>query len=197
MLNKPRVPSENSACSTQPPRKEFTHFQEFVDNLPYFLMTLIGGAILLVGSQFAAWGFAAGTAYVLYGIGGAFWIILFICPYCHFYDTRECPCGYGQISGRVRPKKDERQFKKKFKKHIPVIVPLWIIPVVAAILFLINRFDRIVLYLAIAFAINSFVFLPLLARLYGCGHCTQKDDCPWMTGVKEAESAPGSPTEPI
>ncbi len=182
------TPTDLSSCDKYRPPKDFTHVQEFVDNLPYILMTVIGAAILLVGWHFSAGGFLAGGAYVLYSIGGALWIVLFICPYCHFHDTRGCPCGYGQLAGKLRPKKDERLFKKKFKRHIPVIVPLWIIPLVGGVVFLMNGRNPVILALMIAFAVNSFVVLPLLARLYGCGHCPQKADCPWMPGEKEKDS---------
>jgi hypothetical protein len=33
----------------------------------------------------------------------------------------------------------------------------------------------------IAFALNSFIILPLISRKYGCAHCPQRDECPWMS----------------
>jgi hypothetical protein len=67
-----------------------------------------------------------------------------------------------------------------------VIVPLWIIPVVAGIIFLLHNFSLILLSLVVLFAIDAFVILPLLSRRYGCAHCPQKDTCPWMR--KETKS---------
>jgi hypothetical protein len=90
-------------CDKARPEQDYTHLQEFIDNLPYIFMTILGALVF----------------------------IIFVCPYCHFYDTRACPCGYGQISIKLRKVRDQSRFNEKFKKHIPVIIPLWIIPVVA------------------------------------------------------------------
>jgi hypothetical protein len=148
-------------------------------------MIIIGATINIVGFQMSIWGLITAGIFVLYGIIGALWIIVFICPYCHYFDTKACPCGYGQFAAKFRDKKSESKFPEKFKRHIPVIVPLWIIPIIAGILFLSSDFNYLMLILLIIFIINSFVILPLLARLYGCGHCPQKNDCPWMTKEKE------------
>jgi hypothetical protein len=131
------------------------------------------------------WGLITAGLFVLYGIIGALWIIIFICPYCHYFDTKACPCGYGQIATKLRNKRSEKKFPEKFKKHIPIIVPLWIIPVIEGILFLSTDFNFLMLSLLIIFVINSFIILPLMARIYGCGHCPQKNDCPWMTKEKD------------
>ncbi|MGA1793404.1 MAG: hypothetical protein ACMUHM_05590, partial [Thermoplasmatota archaeon] len=100
--------------------------------------------------------------------------------YCHFFDTRACPCGYGQIAVGIRQKRDGNRFNEKFKKHIPVIVPLWVIPPVAATIFLITDFSFLILAILVLFCIDSYVILPLISRKYGCAHCPQKDTCPWM-----------------
>jgi hypothetical protein len=143
-------------------------------------MTFLGAAIFIMGPGMSIWGWIISGSYVIYSIVGAFWIIIFVCPYCNFYDTRACPCGYGQIAVKLRPKKNENRFMEKFKKHIPVIVPLWIIPIIGGGLFLILNFSLWMLILIILFAINSFIILPLLSRKYGCAHCPQRDTCPWM-----------------
>ncbi|MFC1718640.1 hypothetical protein ACFL6S_33620, partial [Candidatus Poribacteria bacterium] len=87
---------------------------------------------------------------------------------------------YGKIAAKLRPKKSDTLFTQKYKRHIPVIVPLWIAPVVAGGISLILNFSLWILALIVLFAVNSFVFLPLLSRKYGCAHCPQKDKCPWM-----------------
>ena len=61
-----------------------------------------------------------------------------------------------------------------------MIVPLWFIPLVAGIVFLVNTFSWLLLALVVLFAVNSFVVLPLVSREYGCARCPQKDACPWM-----------------
>jgi hypothetical protein len=167
-------------CQKARPAQNYTHLQEFIDNLPYIFMTVLGAAILLIGTESGVFKWLFGGLYVFYGIAGALWIIVFVCPYCHYYDTRACPCGYGQISAKLCKVQNQSRFIEKFKKHIPVIVPLWIIPVAAGIIFLIRKFSLLVLILVVLFAIDAFVILPLLSRKYGCAHCPQKDACPWM-----------------
>ena len=167
-------------CNKARPEQEYTHLQEFIDNLPYIFMTILGALVFILGSEAntTKWLFAG--LYVFYGIAGALWIIIFVCPYCHYYDTRACPCGYGQISAKLRKVRDQSRFIGKFKKHIPVIIPLWIIPVVAGIIFLLNNFSLPLLFLVVLFAIDAYLILPLLSRKYGCAHCPQKNTCPWM-----------------
>ena len=167
-------------CKKYRPQQEYTHSQEFIDNLPYIVMAVVGSLILILGFKLAILGWIFGVLYIIYCITGTLWIIIFVCPYCQYFDTRSCPCGYGQIAVKFRPKNEENMFMEKFNKHIPVIVPLWLIPVIAGITFLIFEFTLLMFLLTIVFGINSFIVLPLLSRKYGCAHCPQKDDCPWM-----------------
>jgi hypothetical protein len=157
-----------------------SHWQVFVDNLPYAAMIILGAAIFLMGMESGFWRWLLAGMYLAYGLAGAFWIMLFICPYCHFYDTRLCPCGYGIVAAKLRSKKDNATFPQQFKKHIPVVVPLWFIPLIAGVIFLFSDFSWILLGVLIAFVVNSHLFLPLLARQYGCASCPQKETCPWM-----------------
>jgi hypothetical protein len=143
-------------------------------------MALLGAAIFVVGLQRPFWRYLTAGLYVLYSIVGSLWIIVFVCPYCHFFDTMACPCGYGRIAAKFRPRHDGDLFMNKFKKNIPVIFPLWIAPVAAGVTFLISDFSLLMLFLLSLFAVNSFAILPLLSRKYGCAHCPQRDTCPWM-----------------
>ena len=172
--------TQDIECKKYRPEQEYTHVQELIDNLPYMAMTVVGAFILALGFELSIWGLVFGVLYVLYSLIGAFWIIIFVCPYCQYYDSRTCPCGYGQIAVKLRPKSDENRFMEKFNKHIPVIVPLWIIPLFAGIVFLVMDFNLLMLILILIFGFNSFIILPLVSRKYGCAHCPQKDDCPWM-----------------
>ena len=167
-------------CKKYRPEQVYTHTQELIDNLPYMIMTTLGAVILLITLGYGLWGWLAAILFILYGIIGTVWFIIFICPYCHFYDTRACPCGYGQIAAKVKAKASIEQFNEKFKKHIPIIFPLWILPVLVGVISLIYNFSSLVLILIILFIIDAYILLPLVSRIYGCAHCPQKDDCPWM-----------------
>lgn len=178
-MKKQEVSPEN--CQKARPVHAYSHLQELIDNLPYILMTILGALVFIIGLNTSATRLLFAGGYVLYGIAGAFWIIVFVCPYCHFYGIRACPCGYGQISALVCEVKDQSRFNEKFKKHIPVIVPLWIIPVAAGVIFLIDKFSPLLLILLLIFAVDAFLVLPLVSKKYGCAHCPQKTTCPWMT----------------
>jgi hypothetical protein len=167
-------------CDKYRPNKEYTQLEAFLDNLPYILMAIFGAAININIFKFSIPGIVFSFVYVAYCAIGAIWLMIFVCPYCHYFNTKFCPCGYGQIAAKFREKSPEVMFSEKFKKHIIVIIPLWIIPLIEGLIFLIRDYNLILLILVIAFAVNSFIILPLLARIYGCGHCPQKNDCPWM-----------------
>ena len=169
-----------TACDRYQPEREFTHLQELIDNLPYLLMGLCGGAVLLAGFGSSVHGWLAAGLYCGYCVGGALWIMRFVCPYCEHYGTRACPCGYGQIAAKLTPRQSENQFARQFRTHIPVIVPLWVIPMAAGITFYVRDRSSVMLGLLMVFVVDAFVVLPLVSRLYGCGHCPQKHDCPWM-----------------
>jgi hypothetical protein len=163
-----------------------TQTQALLDNLPYLAMLTLGAAIFSNALGGGLWGGLTAALYALYGIGGALWIMLFVCPYCHFFGTRLCPCGYGQLAEKLRAKQDGDRFRQQFRRHIPVIVPLWLAPVLVAVYPLVRQFSGLLLALLLAFAVNSFVILPLVSRLYGCARCPQKQTCPWMGGCKRA-----------
>jgi hypothetical protein len=175
----------SATCDRYQPARAYTHIEELADNVPYLLMGLCGSAILLGGVGPSLLGWLAAGSYLVYTAAGAFWIIAFVCPYCHYYGTRACPCGYGQVSARLVTKRPENRFAGQFRKHIPVIVPLWLIPVVSGIAFYLRGRSQMILALLIVFAVDAFVLLPLVSRLYGCGHCPQKTNCPWMVGKGE------------
>jgi hypothetical protein len=118
--------------------------------------------------------------YALYGTAGAFWIMVFMCPHCRFHGTRKCPCGYGWISARLRDRKGENRFAEKFRRHIPVIVPLWLIPPAVGGVALWRDFSWPVAVLVAAFTVDSFVVLPLLSKKHCCARCPQRKSCPWM-----------------
>jgi len=170
--------------------REYTRLQTIIANIPYAAMVLLGAATIASGFGFSPWALAGGGAYLAYGIAGAFWIMIFVCPYCAYHATRGCPCGYGTVSARLVKKgvtegKNDC-FPAKFKRHIPVIVPLWLIPVVCGAPALWHSPSWWHIGLISAFAIDSYIVLPLLSRKHSCADCPQRDDCPWMARGAQA-----------
>lgn len=167
--------------------RQYSPAQELINNAAYIVMILLGAVILVAGYGGSAAGWISAIAYLAYGIIGAVWIMVFVCPYCRYFDTRSCPCGYGHIAPMLRAGQTVECFNEKFKKHIPVIVPLWFIPFVAGIVPLIRNFSPGLLLLIIIFAVNAFIILPLVSTKHGCKECPQKETCPWMKyTVKQA-----------
>jgi hypothetical protein len=164
------------------PIEEYSYTQQIVNNLPYAAMTLLGAAIFVVGFESAVWGWICASAYVIYSVAGAFWIIVFLCPYCERHNTMCCPCGYGRVAAKFREKADVSRFREKFKKHIAVIVPLWFVPVIAGVVFAVRGFSWLEATLLVVFAVVAFVVLPLFSKGHSCTNCPQKELCPWMGG---------------
>jgi len=168
-------------------RRGYSRGEALINNAPYVGMLVLGAALFVVGSLNSTWGWLLAGAYLLYGIAGALWIMIFLCPYCHFWNSTGCPCGYGLIAAKLRGKKSNDYFKKMFKRHIPVIVPLWFIPVLAGGFCVLTSFSWLLLVLLILFAVDAFVVLPLFSRKHGCVNCPQKHSCPWMAGKSGGE----------
>jgi hypothetical protein len=160
-------------------RRRYGCLETFVANVPYLVMIVLGTATIVAGFDITPWTLCGAAGYAAYGIVGALWVMVFICPSCGYYGTDECPCGYGRISAKL-VRQRERSFTAKFRKHIPVIVPVWIIPVVCGIVSLYGAFSWLVLALMLGFALDAYFLLPLVAKKRSCAQCPQKDDCPWM-----------------
>ncbi|MBN1868115.1 hypothetical protein JW916_12590 [Candidatus Sumerlaeota bacterium] len=160
--------------------REYSKGETLVANLPYAGMLVIGVAVLLYAYGFSAASLAGAAAYLVYGIVGTLWIMVFVCPYCAYYATRSCPCGYGMIASRIVRRGDGNRFAQKFRRHIPVIVPLWLIPVACGAIVLWRSFSWSLVGLIGTFVIVSYVILPLASRRHACAECPQKVECPWM-----------------
>ncbi|MGD2144442.1 MAG: hypothetical protein PVF54_08200 [Anaerolineae bacterium] len=161
---------------------EYSTFHTVLGNVPYVLMLLLGAAVVVMAYGRATWTWVAAVGFVLYGIAGSFWIILFLCPYCPSHGQRSCPCGYGVVSARFRPRGDYSDFTRKFRQHIPVVVPLWIVPVVVAIIVTVKSLSVPPALVLGAFVLDGYILLPWLSKGHGCKDCPQPDLCPWWAG---------------
>ena len=171
--------------------REYSKLDTVAANLPYIGMILLGALTIAYAGEFSTWRVTGVVAYIAYGILGALWIMIFVCPFCHYYDTRGCPCGYGVISARIVKKGAYDCFAQKFKRHIPVIVPLWIIPVICGGIELFRSFSWLIPGLVLVFIIESWIILPVVSKKHGCIECPQKDQCPWMGKEEKGADAAG------
>ena len=121
-------------------------------------------------------------------------IILFwnrICPHCHHFGTRACPCGYGMAASRLFKRRQGGNFRKIFKHNVAIMYPCWFVPLFAGVYLLYTVYSIAILLLFLAFLAVGLVLMPLISRLVGCKGCTFKDQCPWMSGEPDAASAVG------
>ena len=154
---------------------EYSTARVLLDNVPY-IVTVILGALLVR----YAWNIIPAIAFAVYGAVGTLWFIVFICPHCDFYGTKACPCGYGSISAKLLRKRDSTRFEKVFKKNVPVIFPIWIVPVLAGVYGMARSFSSAILILLVVFMVISYAVLPLLSKKHGCLNCPNRERCPWM-----------------
>jgi len=162
--------SSNLPCH----QKKIPLWLVFLDNIPTIILFVLGGWII----QFLS--IAGAVIYIVYALASVVFFWKKICPYCHHHGTQACPCGYGVISAKFFGKKNDRSFKKMFRKNIPVMFPNWFVPLIAAVYLLYIKSTAGLIIIIIAFCINGFLIIPLISRLVGCKNCEIREDCPWM-----------------
>jgi len=147
-----------------------------VDNLPTIIMFILGAAVIWL----LWWLFA--VIYIAYCAISIVLFWAFICPYCHHFNTKACPCGYGAIAPRFfKSKKDKcRDFRKIFRFNIAIMFPCWLVPTIAGIYILATAYSLPALALLACFCVVGFALIPLISIFVGCKNCDVKKDCPWM-----------------
>lgn len=179
LADAPPMGTEVAPVASNARRGEGKALMILVENISYAAMILIGAAVFLLGFGFTLTGWLTAALYAVYGVIGALWIIVFVCPYCPNFGSG-CFSGHGQVSAMFMQKKDQRKFASEFKKNIPVIIPIYAIPMVAGIVFFGLSLSYLVLLCAIAFAVNSYAVAPLVSKRVACSKCSVRDECPWM-----------------
>ncbi len=71
--------------------------KELVNNIPYVAMMMFGAAIFSVGFAGSKWGLILAVVYLAYGAAGAFWIMIFVCPYCRYWKYTEFSWFYSAL----------------------------------------------------------------------------------------------------
>ncbi len=148
-----------------------------LDNIPTLLLFILGFLIVYQVSL------AGAVAFGAYALISVVWFWAKICPYCHHYDTLACPCGYGKISAVIFRKKENKSFKKVFRRNIGIQFPNWFVPLAFAVYLISANNSKTVLYLTISFVIIGFAVIPAISKFVGCKNCEIKEDCPWMAGT--------------
>jgi hypothetical protein len=152
-----------------------------LDNVPTVSMFIIGAVLVWL-----IW-WPLSVLFLAYCASSIvlFWAL--ICPHCHHYGSRACPCGYGVMAPRFfesRLGKSDRSFREVFRKNIAIMFPCWIVPFVAGAYLMATAFTMLVLVLFVLFCVVGFALIPAISRFVGCKDCEIKDDCPWITSKK-------------
>ena len=132
-------------------------------------------------------------AFLMYQVG-LVWVILYIlciillelrllgghCTGCYYYG-KTCAFGKGSLSCLIFPKGTPEQFSMKkitWKDIIPDFL-VFIIPVLAGIVLLLNEFQWIILILVIVLLILGFIGNAFVRGKLACKYCKQKEiGCP-------------------
>ena len=68
--------------------REYTTSETITANIPYAAMILIGTLVIAYVYGFTKLAFTAAIGYLIYGVMGTLWIIIFVCPFCAFYANK-------------------------------------------------------------------------------------------------------------
>ena len=156
-----------------------------LDNLPTAVMFALGATLIWL----AWWPLA--VAFLAYC---ALSIVLFwrlICPYCHHFDTRACPCGYGVVAPRLFRRRGGAEFRRVFRQRIGIMFPAWFLPLGVGVHLLWSGFSWLPMGLLVGFCVVAFALIPAISRFVGCRGCEIRGECPWMTRPSDAGTAPG------
>jgi hypothetical protein len=151
-----------------------------LDNGPTILLFILGAVILWP----VWWPFS-----ILFAAYCAASIVLFwavICPYCHHFGTKACPCGYGAVASRFFAPKKGVDFGRKFRQNIAIMFPVWIVPLLGGTYLLMIAFSWQTAGLLLAFCIDGFAVIPAISIFVGCKGCEVRD-CPWRPALPATE----------
>ncbi len=152
-----------------------------VDNIPTLSLFILGTILGIM-----VW-WPVG---ILFAIYCPFSIVYFwarICTYCHHFDTRACPCGYGVLAPRFFKFKGAKNFKTVFKYNIFIMFPVFLFPPLFGAFVVVRDWlegDGLnvpAFVLLVAVSVIGFVIIPAISKFVGCRGCEIKDKCPWMT----------------
>jgi hypothetical protein len=172
--SKKKIP-ENSTIPCH--SKKIPLWLVLLDNIPTLLLFILG---FIIVSRISL---AGAVVFGIYALFSVVWFWAKICPYCHHYDTFACPCGYGKISAMIFRRKENKSFRKVFRRNIGIQFPNWFVPLAVAVYLLLTHYSKAIFYLTISFVIIGFIVIPAISKLVGCRNCEIKEDCPWMAKV--------------
>jgi hypothetical protein len=147
-----------------------------LDNIPTLAMYGLGTWIMVHFSGLSA------LLYAIYAVSGIIWFWGRICPYCHHFGTKACPCGYGVLSAMIFKPKQGKSFRRIFRRNIIYLFPGWFVPPAVSVYLLIREYSLSLIIITLAFSMVAFILIPVISKMVGCKDCEIRDECPWMSG---------------
>ncbi|UCE73158.1 MAG: hypothetical protein JSV56_08955 [Methanomassiliicoccales archaeon] len=145
-------------CGGYKKEKGFSRAKIMLHNLLTILFYLIGAIII----SFLSVVFA--VIFLLYCVLATLGFMRFICAFCPQYGTTKCPSGYARITARLFKKKDSKDFKIRFKRNLGIVIPAWLIPIIAGVFLLLKDITFEIILLFVAFVVVGFIVLPITTR---------------------------------
>jgi hypothetical protein len=164
----------NSAITSGKGKYDYSLAYRIADNSPYIATGVLGAIICYEVHWLLA------VAELLASFLGPLWIIVRTCPTCLLYGNPACSSGYGLISAKLVKKGDPEMFAHVFTTQITAVIPMYFLPVVAAVyLFIIGEGSLWLAFLLGVFCFVAFVVVTLKARYITCAKCPRRSTCPW------------------
>lgn len=165
--------------------------EELYENYPFStfclaslisLLSFVLGALIfyLIG------GTLLGAIYFVVALMSLVPSMRFRCAYCYYYGKR-CSTGLGMFASFLFKKRDSSEFSNS-KYVTPVLIvsfSVLLLPIIAAIIFMLLDFSLNLLLLFLLYFIIAFVSGLLMRKNLICKHCKQGElGCPAYEGMK-------------
>jgi hypothetical protein len=143
----------------------------FLENTVWLGVYLLGSVIFLLCNTWAA------AAYLGYCLVSMYLLIpRFVCTHCSYYG-KTCHSGQGRLAALLFSKRDTELFKSCFK-GMRLAAPVFLAPLIAALVLSFLHFSWGRAALAIGFGILALGCARMVTKGLGCPHCRQKSVCP-------------------
>ncbi len=165
-----------------------TTLDRIVEDLPTFVMFILGAVIFLLSSPHAGWLYA--LIYLTFCVVSLLWFMRFICSHCLNAYNAGCPSLFGGIASRFFKQRPPEAYAESFRRNIVILYPCWFVPPIVGLYQLISACSVPMLVALIAFALDAFVILPLASKGHGCTDCAMAAECPRMTHTQPKSANP-------
>jgi hypothetical protein len=142
-----------------------------LENMVWLGVYVLGSVIFAI---FSPWASAAYFCYCL--ISMYFLIPRFVCTHCSYYGML-CHSGQGRLAALLFSRRNTELFNSCFK-GMRLAAPVFLAPLVAALILSFLRFSWGHVALTVGFGILALGCTRMVTKGLGCPHCKQRQVCP-------------------